>query len=243
MNAFKHLPHLRDRIIPADKSRMRATPAMLALWDKMASDAGRPANWRWSDEQLEASRRATLGELGPDSDLWILAYGSLMWDPGCHFAEVRRAVVEGYSRRFSYGDTAGRGTPENPALMLALEPDSGCCEGLVFRIASNLVSQESSVVWCREMLFGGYNPKMLPVSTPQGELRALAFVANSNHMDYVGELDIEACASMIAKATGAMGTNRQYLDQLVNQLEKLGIHDTYVQMLDLEVKRAVLALG
>ena len=40
---------------------------------------------------IEASRLALLGDHKAGDDLWIYSYGSLMWDPGFHFAEVRLA--------------------------------------------------------------------------------------------------------------------------------------------------------
>jgi cation transport protein ChaC len=78
-----------------------------------------------------------------------------MWDPGFHFAEVRLADIEGFQRRFTYKITIGRGTPEHPALMVALEQRPGRCRGLAFRIAADMVDAESEILWRREMLRGG----------------------------------------------------------------------------------------
>ena len=55
---------------------------MLQVWDQRARDQGRGPDWRWSDEQLEATRIALLGPPEREHDLWIFGYGSLMWDPG-----------------------------------------------------------------------------------------------------------------------------------------------------------------
>ncbi|MBV9521199.1 MAG: hypothetical protein JO010_00300, partial [Alphaproteobacteria bacterium] len=35
-------------------------------------------------EEREASRQAFLSEIGPESDAWVFAYGSLMWNPAIH---------------------------------------------------------------------------------------------------------------------------------------------------------------
>jgi len=184
-DAFSHLPHLRDRVTPASKSELCVTPEVLAFWDQRAHKLGRSADWRLTDQELEASRLAVLGHLDGAEDLWVYSYGSLMWDPGFHFAEVRLAELAGHQRRFSYRTTIGRGTPERPALMLSLEPCAGSCRGLVFRIAGELAHAESAVVWRREMIRGGYRPTLLPVSTPQGDVTALAFASNPSHDDYV----------------------------------------------------------
>lgn len=235
-DAFTHLPHLRGRVRPAEQSKLRVTPEVLGLWDERARKLGRGPDWRLSDHELEASRLALLGNLDPAEDLWIYSYGSLMWDPGFHFAEVRLAEVAGYQRRFSYRSTIGRGTAERPALVLALEPGSGSCRGLVFRISGAVAQAESGMVWRREMIRGGYRPTFLPVSTPQGELTALAFASNPSHADHVGELPVAETAAMIACASGTLGTNRHYLEQVTSQLQSLGIEDRYLQHLAEQVQ-------
>ena len=235
-DAFTHLPHLRDRLTPAEQSDLRVTPEVLAVWDARARKLGRGPGWRLSDEELEATRLALLGDLDPAADLWIYSYGSLMWNPGFHFEEVRLAEVAGYQRRFSYRTTIGRGTAERPALMLALEPGLGPCRGLVFRIAAARARIESAVVWRREMIRGGYRPTFLSIATPQGEVTALAFTSNPEHADHVGELPIAETAAMIACASGILGTNREYLELLTTQLGRLGIDDEYLRHLGQQIE-------
>lgn len=235
---FIHLPALRGRLVPPDKSGVRVTPEVLALFDEHARRAGKPPNWRLSEEQREASRREVLGGMAPGQDLWVYGYGSLMWDPGFHFCEVRLADLAGYQRRFSYRVTLGRGTPECPGLMLSLEPGAGICRGLAFRIAGDLVAAESTLLWRREMLRGGYCPTLVPVRTPQGPITALAFASNREHAEYVGEMPLAATARQIANAVGTMGTNRSYFDQLAAQLAALEIHDPYVVRLQRQIRAA-----
>jgi cation transport protein ChaC len=120
-DAFRHLPGLRDKLTPAEQSALRVTPQVLAFWDERARAQGRPADWRWSDRQIEASRQAALGRLDLRDGLWVYGYGSLMWDPGVHFAEIRLAALDGHQRRFNFQTSMARGTVEQPALMLSLE--------------------------------------------------------------------------------------------------------------------------
>ena len=70
-DAFRHLPTLRHPVKPAEQSELRFTPQVLAMWDDRARAQGRPADWRWSDEQIEASRRATLDGLDLHQGLWV----------------------------------------------------------------------------------------------------------------------------------------------------------------------------
>ena len=90
-----------------------------------------------SAEAREASRLVTLA--GHTGDLWVFAYGSLMWDPAMDFAEVRRAWLPGHARRFILCDMYGaRGTHEAPGLMAALDRGDGC-HGLACRVPAESV--------------------------------------------------------------------------------------------------------
>ena len=233
--AFQHLPHLRGRLKPAETSELRGTWERVAAWDERARQRGFPPEWRLSDEQLEATRRALLGDLiAAQHDIWIYGYGSLMWDPGFHFSEVRLAHLHGYQRRFTYWTRIARGTRERPALMLTLEKqsDDTCCStGLAFRISAESADVESAMLWRREMLRNGYCPTLLPVNTPQGPLQALVFACNPAHDDYAGEMPLHETAAIIAVATGAIGSNREYLEQMAAQLQTLQIADPYVEQL------------
>ena len=236
-DAFCHLPQLRERIAPAEASSLRVTPQTLALWDERARAQGRGADWRLSDAQLQATQVALLGDGSDGRDLWIFGYGSLTWDPGFHFSEVRLAVLPAHRRRFSCRTVLGRGSPECPGLMLTLEPGEGDCQGLVFRIDAAQAAHECGMVWRREMIRAIYRPCLLPVHTPQGEVSALVFAANTEHADHVGELTLDEAADIIARAEGVLGSNRQYLEQLVRQLEHLGISDDYLLQLLEHVQR------
>ena len=233
-DAFMHLPVLRGKLTPAEQSTLRATLEVVAAWDERARKLGIGAGWRLSDQELEGTRRALLGEWCAERrDLWIYGYGSLMWDPGFHFAEVRLADLHGYQRRFSYKTYVARGTREQPALMLTLErsAESCRCRGLAFRIAGEVAEVESGMLWRREMLRGGYRPAFLPMTTPQGAITALVMTANPAHADYAGELPLNDTAAIIARAAGVVGTNRDYLEQLARQLDALQIDDSYIAQL------------
>jgi len=233
-DAFVHLPALRGKLRPADASELRGTAERVAAWDERARRLGHPPSWRLSDHELEVTRRVLLGATcAGQQDLWVFGYGSLMWDPGFHFAEVRLAHLRGYQRRFTYWTRMARGTPERPALMLTLEQvaDDCRCTGLAFRIAGEVVETESGMLWRREMLRGGYCPMLLPIATPQEPLSALVFACNHAHPDYAGEMPLDETAAIIAVAAGAIGTNRDYLEQMARQLAALQIADGYVEQL------------
>ncbi len=229
---YQHLPQLRGCLTPAAESGLRVTPQLLAAWDLQAQARGLPADWRWNEAQIEASRSAVLGAWPAGQDLWVFGYGSLMWDPAIHFAELRRAELPGHARRFCYRTLMGRGTPEQPALMLSLEAVAcGSCHGLAFRVAAAQLQEETTALWRREMVRGGYLPTLLPVHTPQGPAQALVFLSNPAHPGHCGELPLAESAAIIARAAGQLGRNRDYLRQLDAQLLRLGIDDPYIHRL------------
>ncbi len=235
---FTNLPHLRGKLTPTDQSALRLTPEGLAAWDQRARDSGRPANWRLPDEVREASRHAVLGNRDRSEDLWVYAYGSLMWDPGFHFAEVRTAQVEGYQRRFTLKSIGGRGTADHPCLFLSLEKRAGTCTGLAFRISADTAEHESTILWRREMVTGAYAPEVCPMTTPQGGIRALVFASNPTHCDYFPEKPSAETAAIIAAASGPLGTNREYLEQVAAQLLALQIEDDYIAALLHDLQRS-----
>jgi cation transport protein ChaC len=107
-DAFVHLPGLRERVTPPERSALRFSTESLATLDERARQQGRPAHWRLPDHEVDASRRAALETLPADADLWIFGYGSLMWDPGFHFAEVRTSAASACARRWAAARPSGR---------------------------------------------------------------------------------------------------------------------------------------
>jgi glutathione-specific gamma-glutamylcyclotransferase len=222
---YIHHPALRGKITDPLTSFFRNfKPSDL---DARMKELGRPDTWRHSDEELESARHTFLkGRL--DRDLWIFAYGSLMWDPAVHFAEVRRGRVSGYARRFILKDTFGaRGTPENPGLMAALDEGPGC-EGLAFRIAGDAAAQESGMFWRRELIAYAYKPAFAKVTTDFGEVEALTVIADRNSEYICPGLTRAEQVRYIANGSGFLGTSLQYIENIATHFAALNIEDTEV---------------
>ena len=232
-DAFQHVPMLKSKIIEPEKSALRISLAAFEEWDRRAAAAGKP-DWRRSHEDREATRSAALaGRL--DADLWVFAFGSLMWDPAIHVAEIRQATLPGFHRRFCIKIGIGRGSRKAPALMAALDA-GGECHGLAFRIEASLVNQETEILWMREMIGYGYAPAFRTALTPQGPVEALAFVIDRSSPHFADVSGAEA-AAIIATGKGPLGTNREYFDNLAEHVRLLGIEDQVFEEIRSELRR------
>ncbi|QIE54844.1 gamma-glutamylcyclotransferase [Pikeienuella piscinae] len=160
-------------------------------------------------------------------DLWVFAYGSLMWKPGFDHVERRRARLAGYRRRFCLDSITYRGTAEYPGLVLALDEDpEGACEGIVYRVAAALREETHAYLRARELVTYSYLERFLPVVTDDGaEVDALAYVMDRAHQQYRGGLTPEEQAAVIARAIGPAGSNAEYLDNTVAHLSEMGVDD------------------
>ncbi len=222
-DAFRHLPALRDLVIPTEETAMRLSDERFAELDAQAAMEGWAPDWRMDHEARESNRNDVLsGRL--DQDLWVFAYGSLIWDPAVEVAEYRLGSLTGWRRRFCMRIEGGRGTQEQPGLMAALD-EGGCCDGVVIRIPGALVDQETNFMWRREMFSGAYRPIFQEIATPQGTVEALIFAIEHNNRRYVPEIAQDEAARIIAMAEGNLGPNFDYLDLLVRNLGHLSIED------------------
>jgi glutathione-specific gamma-glutamylcyclotransferase len=180
-------------------------------------------------EEREASLKDALTRYAPGEEAWVFAYGSLMWNPAIEFAESQPCVLEGWRRSFCFWIPLGRGTPELPGLMLALER-GGSCEGIAYRLAPHQVRSELAIVWNREMLAGVYKPQWVPVKLRDGRtVTAVTFEIDTAHCQYTGELSMERKAHHLAFAEGRRGACRDYLANTAVHARALGIHDPYIE--------------
>jgi cation transport protein ChaC len=189
-----------------------------------------------SEAEIRASLATMLAAPGAPREIWVFAYGSLIWNPAFEFVEQRVGLVHGFHRRFCLWTHLGRGSPTTPGLMLALEP-GGACRGVAYRIAQDAVQAELEIIWRREMVGGSYLPRWVTVRTPQGVVRAIAFAINRHNERYAGRLSEDTVAASIAVATGQLGPCSEYLFNTVAHLAALGIHDRPLERLRDQVAR------
>src|SRR5512134_2384290 len=164
----------------------------------------------------------------PRGDLWIFGYGSLMWAPGFRPAEQKTGLVRGYHRAMCILSHRYRGTPRKPGLVMGL-CRGGSCWGIAFRVPAARVPRVVRALWKREMLNNVYVPTLLQVTVgPKQRVRALAFVADATHRQFVRELDLHGRARLVAQGIGERGRCVDYIRNTLEHMLALGVNDPHL---------------
>lgn len=181
----------------------------------------------------------------PRGDFWVFAYGSLIWNPEYEFDERRTARAHGWRRAFCLGwDHRFRGSRERPGLMLALDR-GGQCTGVVHRLPAAQLEENLHRLIRREMSMvpTAFPPRFIGVDAGGERLSALTFAIDRKSGRYIGGLDHEAIADVLASACGFRGSMAEYLFSTVSHLEQLGIHDRHLWRLQELVAERIERMG
>ena len=201
------------------------TPELVARLPMQVADPGPMARAEVPDAYYRATVQAVTARVPEDGQLWVFAFGSILWKRRFAVVEERAAQVRGWHRKFCLGpDTRYRGNPGAPGVMLSLDR-GGQCRGMVLRMASegrdaaleDLLRHEPPVP-----------PAWVRAQTPQGEVRAIAFVTRKDFAGYCGALCEAEVADRLASAVGMLGSMAAYLCNTVTHLETMGIKDSYL---------------
>ena len=90
---------------------------------------------QFSDEQLKDNLEKTLKQNNYSKEIWVFAYGALMWAP-CFEPEVTlTSTLKGWARKPCLWTLTARGSKQNPGIVFALDKaQRNYCHGLIFRI-------------------------------------------------------------------------------------------------------------
>lgn len=191
-----------------------------------------------TEAELEASLQEALASPQRDGggDVWLFAYGSLIWNPVLEYEERRVVTAHGWHRSFCLWSRINRGTPELPGLVLGLDR-GGRCAGVAYRIAASLAERELRLLWRREMLLGSYKPRWVSATGPDTQgMRALAFVVNKDKPGYAGRLPLDQVAEIVCRATGKLGSGVDYVQMTADGLTAHGIRDPHILALDTHIR-------
>ena len=171
-------------------------------------------------------------------EVWVFAYGSLMWDPGFAYLEAAPALLRGYHRAFCIYSFVYRGTEARPGLVLGLDR-GGACKGMAFRIAAAKGAGVLDYLDAREKVTDVYVRRAVPITVGGAALSAggrplsaggrkvtaHTYVVDRGHHQYAGKQTLRQAVRLIAQGAGVGGSNRDYLESTVNHLDELGITD------------------
>ena len=159
---------------------------------------------------------------------WVFGYGSLIWRPGFTFVSQQVALLRGVHRRLCVYSYRHRGTEAQPGLVFGLMP-GGSCRGMAFEVAGAEWDAVHAYLTEREMDRGVYREVERPVMLADGRVvTALAFLADTRHLQYAGKLDIAEQVRLVRIGVGESGANPEYVLETARRLRALGIRDRYL---------------
>ena len=171
-------------------------------------------------------------------DLWVFAYGSLIWRPGFDFLERRNARLVGAHRALCVYSFVHRGTPEKPGLVLGLDR-GGNCRGIAYRVAAEKRAETIQYLRDREQVTLVYREAWRAVwldADPKLRVQALCYVVDRGHEQYAGRLTLAQQLHHIRQGHGRSGPNREYVLSTVKALEALSIRDAELHLLAEQIK-------
>lgn len=224
--------------------QMHLTPDLVARVPPHTGETGMLAGRsdRNTEGDLAAVAQMLLGGAPASGEVWVFAYGSLIWNTDFDFVEERLGTVKGWHRSFCLGWVRiYRGTPERPGIMLAMDR-GGSCRGIVFRLPPEAVIDNLMRLLRREMpLKRSSAPpvRWVTAATDAGGVRAIAFPISRRSDIYPPGLTEEVVVEALATAAGERGSMAEYLHSTVSHLEGRGIHDRYLWRLQELVARRI----
>jgi cation transport protein ChaC len=205
---------------------MALTQELVARVRRVVEDTGPEEGVHYHTDDYDAAVRNILAKWEAGTDVWLFAYGSLIWKPEVEHVEERLGTAHGWHRSFCLRQTRWRGTREQPGLMMALDR-GGQCRGVLYRLSATDLEGQLGKLFRREFTLKPPNsiPRWISVETDRGPVRAITFVMNRQARAYAGRLSPDDVADVLAKACGHWGPGAEYLHSTVQHLEERGIHD------------------
>ena len=116
------------------------------LGDKIKSISG--SDKVLTIEELLNARRNIIPDEGIGEDIYIFAYGSLLWNPTVDYEEECLAKIYGFHRSFCMKTNLGRGSFKKPGLMLGLDR-GGSCRGSALKLKKSEAIKNIDILFRR----------------------------------------------------------------------------------------------
>jgi cation transport protein ChaC len=100
---------------------------------------------------------------------------------------------------------------------------------MAYRVAAVSARRVLANLYVREMRNRVYRPTFVRVRVRGGrDIRALAFVADVEHRQFAGDLDVAGTARFVAQGVGQRGHNIDYLSYTLAHMHELGVRDPHL---------------
>jgi len=170
-------------------------------------------------------------------DLWVFAYGSLIWRPGFDHLERVPARLIGAHRALCVYSFVHRGTPERPGLVLGLD-HGGMCRGVAYRVAAKKRAETLDYLREREQVTKVYIERMRPVLLDghaargrESRVQAVCYMVDRSHPQYAGKLSLAEQLRIVRHGHGKSGNNRDYVLSPVHALQAMNFRDRDLHLL------------
>jgi len=174
----------------------------------------------------------------PSDDLWVFAYGSLMWRPDFPYLERLIAHVYGWRRRLCIFSVHYRGTERAPGLVLGLDR-GGSCRGVAFRVAADEKEAVHDYLRRRELISAVYLERSVEAALEDGRrVKALAYVADRAHVQYAGQLTRAETLKLVRQGVGRAGRDTDYVLATHDHLSEMGVNDVELAWLSRQLRES-----
>lgn len=168
------------------------------------------------------------------SELWLFAYGSILYKIDFDYLDKRPAHIMGWERRFWQGSHDHRGTPSSPGRVVTLiEKPEQRCDGLAILITPDVFEHLD----IREK--NGYLRTSVDILFEDKSSReGLVYIADPDNAAFLGHATDDEIAIQVANSAGPSGSNSEYVLSLASALRGLGAHDEHVYAIERSVLEA-----
>ena len=174
-----------------------------------------------------SNENKTRQDLTQFDQIWLFAYGSLLYKVDFDYIEKRPAYITGWARKFWQGSHDHRGTHQAPGRVVTLVPQPNTqCHGIAYKVTPQVFEHLD----IREK--NGYLRHQTTLHLNQGDTKqGIIYIADKHNAAYLGPAPVDEMAKQIHRCHGPSGANRDYLLALNQSLNILGIQDPNIQQL------------
>ena len=221
---------------------IQLTAEIVALVDRVEPDPGLGPGMEEPTEAYYFELATELLKQHSPEELWVFAYGSLIWSPGFEVVEAIPSTAIGWHRSYCIELTRCRGTPQRQSLMLAIDR-GGSCRGVALRLPKKDHFGQLVTILRREIdaIPATYIPRWITIRTASGSQLALTFVVDTKGPAYSGKLPLDHVAKTLAHSAGHLGSAAAYLHKTVSHIDAHGIRDRNLWQIQRRVAEEITA--